>query len=70
VRRDQGQHRKAEQLFERTLSIRESTLGGDHAQTQQTRTEYAKLLRRLGRTTDAAAMEARARATPAPKVPP
>jgi len=70
VRRDQGRYREAEGLFERTLSIRESSVGTDHAQTRQTRTEYAKLLSRMGRTAEAETMEARARATPAPKVSP
>jgi len=70
VRRDQERYREAEELFERALSILESSLGSDNAQTRQTRSEYAKLLRRMGRTADAEAMEARARATAVPAASP
>ncbi len=59
--RDQGKYAEAEPLHKRSLAIIEKALGPDHPHVAKTLLNYAALLRKTGRTTEAAKLEARAR---------
>ena len=52
----------AEPLYKRALAIKEKTLGPEHPHVAKALANYAALLRRTGRSTEAAKMEARAKA--------
>ncbi len=58
----QGRYAEAEPLLKRALAIREKTLGPEHPRVATTLENYAALLRKTGRTTEAAKLEARAKA--------
>ncbi len=58
----QGNYPEAEPLFKRALAIVEKALGQDHPGLATVLKNYAALLRKTGRTTEAAKMEARAKA--------
>jgi tetratricopeptide (TPR) repeat protein len=60
--RDQGKYAKAEPLYQRSLAIREKTLGPEHSYVAQSLENYAALLRETGRDDRAAEMESRAKA--------
>jgi len=64
--RDQRRDTEAEVLFTRAIRLRESALGRENPQTLETAGEYAKLLRRMGRTAEAEALEALVRDTAPP----
>jgi hypothetical protein len=64
VERDLGRVKDAERDFRRCLSLQEAGLGPSSTEVALTLEAYALLLRATGRATDAAAMEARARAIP------
>jgi len=53
---DQGKYEQAEPLYQRALAIDEQTLGPQHPTTQHIRAKYARLLRTMGRDTEAAAL--------------
>ncbi len=59
--KNQGKYAEAEPLYKRALAIFEKPLGPEHSDVAQSLENYAALLRKTGRTTDAAKMEARAR---------
>jgi tetratricopeptide (TPR) repeat protein len=54
----QKKYVEAESSFQRTLRIREQTIGPEHPLTVETRTAYARFLRQMGRTDEAAILEA------------
>ncbi len=56
----QGRYAEAEPLYQRSLAIREKALGPDHPHVAQNLENYAALLRKTGRNTEATKMEARA----------
>ena len=58
----QGHYARAESLFEWALAIREKTLGPDHPDVATSLENYADLLRKTHRKTEATVMEARAKA--------
>ena len=58
----QGKYDKAEPLYERSLRIREKALGTGHPAVAQSLQNYAALLRKMNRDTEADKMEARAQA--------
>ena len=58
----QGKYAEAEPLYRRALGIWERTLGREHPHVASSLDKYATLLRRMNRETEAAAMEARAKA--------
>ncbi|MFQ5915996.1 MAG: tetratricopeptide repeat protein [Nitrospinota bacterium] len=58
----QGKYGEAEPLFKRALAIREKALGPEHPSVAQSLENYAALLRKTGRGTEAANMETRAKA--------
>ena len=60
VYRDQERYAEAEPIYLRALSIRESTLEPDDSAIAETLSDLAKLLRQMGRVTEAARLEARA----------
>ena len=62
VYRLQGRYAEAEPLYKRALAILEKALGPDHPDVATTLENYAALLRKTGRTTEATKMEARAKA--------
>ncbi len=49
-------------LYKRSLAIREKALGPQHPHVATTLQDYAPLLRKTGRSTEATKMEARAKA--------
>ena len=57
LRQVQGKYDEARSLYERALSARTQTLGLEHSDTIDTRKHLAALLRDLGRTEEAAALE-------------
>lgn len=59
---EQGKYAEAERLYQRALTVREEFLGPEHPEVAATLDGYAALLRKLDRTRDAEAMEARAAA--------
>ncbi len=59
----QGEYAAAAPLFERALRILEKTVGAEHPDFAGTLESYSRLLRKLGRDDEAAAMEARAEAS-------
>ena len=52
---------EAEQAFQRTLTIRERSLGADHLDVAETLEDYADLLRQIGRGQEAEKIEERVR---------
>ncbi len=62
VYRLQGRYAEAEPLYKRALAILEKALGPDHPDVATTLENYAALLRKTGRTTEATKMEARGKA--------
>ncbi len=58
----QGKYAEAEPLYGRALAILEKTLGPDHPNVAQSLENYAALLREINRKTEAAELEARAKA--------
>ena len=59
---NQGRYSEAESLFQRSLAIWEKVLGPEHPDVATSLNNYAQLLRRQGKSDQAASMEARARA--------
>ena len=57
-----GHYKKTEPLLRRSLGIRENTLGPRHPDVAQSLENYAALLRKTGRATEASKMVARAKA--------
>ncbi len=53
VYRDSGDFNKAEQFYQRALAIRKEHLEPDHPQIIETNTEYARLLKLMGRNSEA-----------------
>ncbi len=62
MQRDQGRFAEAEATYRRALDLRERVLGPNAADVAETLTSYAELLRKMGRTTEADRMAARAAA--------
>ena len=62
VYRKQGNYTEAEPLYQRTLAMREKSLGLEHLAVAPALENYAKLLRRTNREAEAEKMEARAQA--------
>ncbi len=60
--RAQGWYADAEPLYKRSLAIREKALGPEHPHVAQSLENYAALLRKTGRSAEAAKMEAHAEA--------
>ena len=58
----QGKYAEAEPLFKRSLATVEKALGPEHPLVAQSLENYAALLRRTGRSAEAAKLEARAKA--------
>ncbi len=58
----QGRYAEAEPLYKRSLAIREKALGPQHPHIATILQDYAPLLRKTGRSTEAAKLEARAKA--------
>jgi tetratricopeptide (TPR) repeat protein len=58
----QGQYAQAELLYQRALAILEKALGAEHPHIAIALENYAELLRKLKRSTEAAPLEARAKA--------
>lgn len=58
----EGKYAEAEPLYRRSLRIWEANLGRDHPQVATSLEKYAAVLRHLNRETEAAQMEARAKA--------
>ena len=58
----QGRHSEAEPLHKRALAIREKALGSEHPDVAVSLENYAHLLRKTGRISEAAKLEARAKA--------
>ena len=58
--RTQGAYAKAEPLYQRSLKIREKSLGPEHPGLAQSLENYAELLSKTGRAKDAAQLVARA----------
>ncbi len=58
----QGRYAEAGSLYRRALAIKEKALGPEHPRVATTLENYAALLRKTGRTTEATKMEARAKA--------
>ncbi len=56
---EQGKDAEAEPLYQRALHIREQALGPDHPYTREVVRNYADLLRKMGRETEASELEAR-----------
>jgi len=56
---DQGKYTEAEPLYQRALHIREQALGPNHPLTREVVRNYAMLLRKMGRETEASELEAR-----------
>ncbi len=59
---NQGRYAKAEPVFERALAIVDKALGPDHPNVATSLENYATLLRKTGRTTEAANLVAQAKA--------
>ena len=59
---DQGQHAKAEPLYQRALAMREKALGSEHPNVATVLENYAILLGSMGRAEEAEPLKARARA--------
>lgn len=59
---DRGEYRQAASLYERALTIDEHALGLSHPDLIAILEDYAKVLRKLDRTAEAAKLEARAKA--------
>jgi tetratricopeptide (TPR) repeat protein len=55
----QGKYTEAEPLYQRALRIREHALGPDHPLTREVVHNYAILLRKMKRKSDATQLEAR-----------
>ena len=60
--RAQGQYAEAEPLFRRSLAIMEKALGPEHPHVAACLENYAGLLRKTNRQSEAAKLEARAKA--------
>ncbi len=58
----QSRYAEAEPLIKRALAIEEKALGPEHPDVAQSLENYAALLRKTGRSAEAAKMEARAKA--------
>ncbi len=58
----QGRYAKAEPLYKRSLAILEKALGAEHPNVAASLENYAALLRKTGRGTEASKLEARAKA--------
>ncbi len=58
----QGRYAEAEPLYERALAIWEGALGPEHPNVATGLKNYAALLRKTGRNSEAAKLEARAKA--------
>ncbi len=58
----QGKYAEAEPLYKRSLAIVEKALGPEHPDVATSLKNYAALLRKTGRATEASKMEARAKA--------
>ena len=58
----QGKYAEAEPLYQRALGIWETALGPEHPNVASVLENYAVLLRKTGRESQAAEMEARAKA--------
>jgi tetratricopeptide (TPR) repeat protein len=56
---EQGKYAEAEPLYQRALHIREQALGPDHPLTRKVVMNYATLLRKVGRESEATQLEAR-----------
>jgi tetratricopeptide (TPR) repeat protein len=61
---DQGKYAEAEPLYQRALRIREQALGPDHPRTREVVWNYAILLRKMGRESEATQLEARFSSSP------
>ena len=57
----QGQPGKAEALYRRALSIRQRALGPSHPEVAKTLEDLANVLRKLGRSSEAVALDLQAR---------
>jgi tetratricopeptide (TPR) repeat protein len=57
----QGEYAKAEELYRRALATQERSLKWHHPDLVATLEDYAKVLRKLGRSTEATQLEARAK---------
>ncbi len=57
----QGRYAEAEPLYKRALAISEKALGPDHPNVATSLENYAAVLRKTGRTSEAANIEARAK---------
>ena len=57
----QGQPAKAEPLYRRALSIKREALGMSHPEVAKTLEDLAKVLRKLGRSPEAVALDMQAR---------
>jgi tetratricopeptide (TPR) repeat protein len=55
-----GKYEQAISLFQRSITIQEKSLGPDNPKLASTLENYANLLRKTGRETEAATLEARA----------
>ena len=62
IYRRRGQYAEAEPLYRRALTIRESVLGREHPEVATNLENYAALLRKTSRATEAAGLEARPQA--------
>ncbi len=62
VYEDLGRYAEAEPLYKRALAIREKALGPEHPSVATSLENYAARLRKTGRSTEAAKLEARAKA--------
>ncbi len=60
---DHGKYAEAEPLYQRALAIYEKALGSEHSHVAASLENYASLLRATGRVSEAAELEARAKAT-------
>ena len=59
---NQSKYAEAEPLYQRSLAIVEKALGPEHPDVAKSLEDYAGLLRATGRVSEAAKMEARAKA--------
>ena len=58
----QGHYAQAEPLYQRSLAIKEKTLGPEHSGVAQSLENYAALLRQTARSEEAERLEVRAKA--------
>jgi len=57
----EGQPEKAEPFYRRALAIRQKALGPSHPEVAKTLEDLASVLRKLGRSTEAVALDLQAR---------